>query len=173
MFWRKIKFSWFSLAYSYFSIFFNISTVFFPYRFSCFSIFFHIFTIFFSRKKYGKNTKKYGNNMEKIWRQKAPLSGGGSLSASSPALAISCPSPHPALNAAASMTTQVKRVSCTAAMYVTTVCDSVTLCFPPVRTQCLGYTLSLYAICSSNRRNELLYTQLQMQVVKSPNGHKI
>ena len=111
--------------------------------------------------------------MEKIWRQKAPLFGGGSLSASSPALAISCPSPHPALNAAASMTTQVKRASCTATMYVTTVCDSVTLCFPPVRTQCLGYTLSLYAICSSTRRNELLYTQLQMQVVKSPNGHKI
>ena len=56
-------------------------------------------------------------------------------------------------------------VSCTTTMYVTTACDCVTLCFPPLRISCLGYTLSLCATCSSSRRKELLYTQLQMQVL--------
>ena len=108
--------------------------------------------------------ERYGNNMEK-YNARTPLSKSLSLSAASTAPTHHLPKPNqPAVNSDASMTTQVKRVSCTTTMYVTTLRDCVTLCFPPVRISCLGYTLSLCATCSSSRRHELLCTQPLMQV---------
>ena len=108
----------------------------------------------------------------KIQRQKAPLSKSLSLSASSPALTSLLPRPNqPALNSDASMTTQVKRVLCTTTMYLATVCGCVTLCSPPVRLACLGYTLPLYVTCSSNRRNYNSFTHSSRCKLKRADGH--
>ena len=122
-----------------FIVFHSVPTI-FP---SCFQ-FFAIFH--WERKIRRKNAK---DNMEngKIWKQYGKIQRQNApLQKSQPFRRQPCPNPSPAQaqNSDASMTTHVKRVSCTTTMYVTTLRDCVTLCFPPVRVSCL---LHIVPIC--------------------------